>query len=224
MAWQQQRGSSWSWPDQGWGDGRKGWDDGQGGNASAASAAATQATGDGDGAEEEKNKRVRKHKPGPKDAAQERRELLHKQTLEIKSLREAMSDLRSSHETAVRVLKLEHKGELEKVSAGYEEQLQNVRSALGDSQSKLAASEKACQDWQGNCQRWAAWKEMKDKEVAEERQKLQKTLFDVRAAKDKEIDTLKKQLSEAKTALQKMTEAAQEQMGKEMGRTKARKL
>ena len=57
--------------------------------------------------------RVRKWHPGPKDAAQERREKIHRLTLDVKAARDQRTDLRGSHETAIRVLKLEHQQALE---------------------------------------------------------------------------------------------------------------
>ena len=234
-AWNQgwsgsQRGQSWS--GLAWGQSGQSWDDGQ---AERAQPAQPDAAVPGQSAEAEedgdaKPKRIRKTQPGPKDAAQERREKIHKLTLDVKAARDQMTDMRGAHETAVRVLKLEHKGEMDQLRADCDEKLMNkqheldgLRTTLGQTQRNLALSEKACADWQANCQRWAEWKKVQDNEKVQAKEQHAKDLRELGTVKDKEIDDLKGQLDKAKAALARMTEATQEQMGREMTGMKAGK-
>ena len=55
-----------------------------------------------------KGRRIRKWEPGPKDKAQERCEQLHKLTLDNKSLRDQMDDLRDANETKMHFQALTH--------------------------------------------------------------------------------------------------------------------
>ena len=96
MAWAWNQGWSGSdaqgWSGLAWGQSGQSWDDGQAERAQPAQpdAAVPGAEEDGDA----KPKRIRKTQPGPKDAAQERREKIHKLTLDLKAARDQMTDMR----------------------------------------------------------------------------------------------------------------------------------
>ena len=105
MAWAWNQGWSGSdaqgWSGLAWGQSGQSWDDGQ---AERAQPAQPDAAVPGQSAEAEedgdaKPKRIRKTQPGPKDAAQERREKIHKLTLDLKAARDQMTDMRGAHET-----------------------------------------------------------------------------------------------------------------------------
>ena len=197
---------------------------------SKAGSPAAPAAGDA-GDEGHTGKRVRKTHPGPKDAAQERRERLHAQHMEIKGLREAMSDLRATHETATKVLKLEHQRELDAAKNEHaekmkmkNEELESLRTAYSQAVSKQHLAEKATADWQNNCAQWAEWKKVQDAEKVTLAAQRAKEMNELRSRKDNEVAELKDQLATAKAALARMTEAAQETMGREMTESKACKI
>ena len=84
-------------------------------------------------------KQVRKLPPGPKDAAQVRRETIHRQRKELRQQRECisdlkgqLSDLRRQHKVALELRELQHKMEKQ-------EEVDSVRAKLLDDVAKLQA-------------------------------------------------------------------------------------
>ncbi|CAE7567647.1 unnamed protein product [Symbiodinium necroappetens] len=73
------------------------------------------------------SQRVRKTEPGPKDAAQQRRQDFHRMTLELKKSRDDLSDAKQAFETRDRLRRLEDKAEREELEKDFEKRLQEQK-------------------------------------------------------------------------------------------------
>ena len=174
--------------------------------------------------------RVRKTTPGPKDASQERREKIHKLTLENKALRDQLSDVRSHHEVEKKVMKMEQDEairkkeddcksrvaakdeQIDKLSKDFLSQSEQITSQKGEIvglKEAVAAKDKLLQEWQACHADWVKLLQDKDTDLCKSRDETEKAKKDGDESVQKVTKEFQARLEKSEKELRATTEKLQ---------------